>query len=62
MEAVTFQHDETQKSVTVDVIDDKIYEGTESFTVDLRAISTGVQVDRTPSWVTVLDEDDCKYL
>lgn len=60
MEMVTFQHNETRKSVAVDIVDDAIYEGPESFQVVLRPVSSGAAVDGTPSWITILDEDDCK--
>ena len=61
METVTFQYNETWKSVTVDIVDDAIYEGSESFKVSLRSASSGVAVDGTPGWITILDEDDCKH-
>ena len=60
MEMVTFQHNETWKSVAVDIVDDAIYEGPESLQVALRPVSSGAAVDRTPGWITILDEDDCK--
>lgn len=61
VETVTFQHNETWKSVAVDIVDDAIYEGSESFEVSLRSASSGVAVDGTPGWITILDEDDCKH-
>ena len=61
-ETVTFNSSETQKSVMVDIIDDAIYEGTEVFMVSLRAVSSGVLVNGTPTSVYILDEDDCKFL
>ena len=61
MEMVTFQHNETWKSVAVDIVDDAIYEGPESFQVTLRSVSSGAAVDGTPASITILDEDDCKY-
>lgn len=60
MEMFTFQHNETWKSVAVDIVDNAIYEGPESFQVALRPVSSGATVDRTPGWITILDEDDCK--
>ena len=59
---VVFQPNETQKSVAVDIVDDTIYEGPESFQVALRAVSRGITVDDTPIWVTIVDEDDCKTI
>jgi hypothetical protein len=60
-ETVTFQYNETWKSVAIDIVDDAIYEGPESFQVSLSAASSGVAVDGTPGWITILDEDDCKH-
>lgn len=59
-EEVTFEPNETQRSVAVDIIDDAIYEGIETFMVALRAVSPGVAVERSPSWITILDNDDCE--
>lgn len=60
MKRVTFQRNETRKSIAVDIVDDAIYEGPESFQVALRAVSSGAVVDGTPAWITILDKDDCK--
>lgn len=61
-EVLIFNPNETQKSVTVDIIDDAIYEGTEIFMVSLRAVSSGVLVNQTLSSVYILDEDDCRFV
>lgn len=60
-EAVTFDPDETQRSVTINIIDDAVYEGPESFMVSLSPVSPGVLVGTSLGWVTILDEEDCEY-
>ena len=57
-ETITFAHGETEKQITVILIDDSVYEGDESFTVTLANPSDRSSVnDPSVATVTIVEDD-----
>ena len=57
-ETITFAHGETEKQITVTLIDDSVYEGDESFTVTLANPSDRSSVnDPSVATVTIVEDD-----
>lgn len=55
--SVVFEPGEREKSVAIPIIDDKVLEESESFSVELSALSTGVAVSDSSATVIIEDND-----
>ena len=57
MISVVFQAGEVEKMVSVPVVDDRVLENPQSFSLHLSPLSTGVAVDDSPATITIEDND-----
>ena len=56
---ITFEPSEAEKLITVEILNDGIFEGKEAFTAKLAAVSSNVQIGAyVESLAIILDEDD----
>lgn len=58
---IMFEPDEAEKVVIIQLEDDNVYEGAETFTAMLISNSTNVNIANfSESTIIILDEEDCK--
>ena len=60
---ITFEPNEAEKLITVELVNDVTFEGMETFIAKLTAVSSNVQIGaNAESVVVILDEEDGMYV
>ena len=60
--AVVFAAGETEQTLVIPIVDDRVLEETESFSVEISSVSSGVTVENGTASVVIDDDDGISYI